>query len=120
MAHLLVLVVDDLEQFPNILKAWEEIGVPGITVIESLGSRRMHDALRDDLPLMVSLRAVFETQETHNRTLFAVVDDEVILDKAVQAAQQIVGDFAQPHTGILFTVPVEHALGILKVRPHKG
>jgi hypothetical protein len=24
----------------------------------------------------------------------------------------------QPHTGILFTIPVERALGIIKVRPH--
>ncbi len=119
MTHLLVLVVDNLDQFPAILNAWEEIGVPGITVLESLGSRRVREGLRDDLPLLISLRAVLEMEETHNRTLFAIIDNELLLEKAVQAAVQIVGDFTQPHTGILFTIPVDRALGIVKAKPHR-
>ncbi len=118
MASLLILVIDNLEQFPDLLKAWEEIGVPGITVLESLGSRRAEEGLRDDWPLLISLRAVLERQEMHNRTMFAVIDEEAILEKAIQSAQNIVGDFSQPHTGILFTVPVDRALGILKAKPH--
>lgn len=119
MAHLLVLVVDDQEHFPEILKAWEEIGVPGITVVESLGSRRLRDGLRDDLPLMISLRAVMELEETHNRTLFCVIENDALLEKAIAAAERIVGDFNQPHTGILFTVPVDRSMGVMKAEPHK-
>ncbi len=119
MTHLLVLVVDNLDQFPDILTAWEEIGVPGITVLESLGSRRVRDGLRDDLPLLISLRAVLEMEETHNRTLFCIIDSEAMLEKAIQAAERIVGDFSRPHTGILFTVPVDRALGIMKAKPHR-
>ncbi len=117
MINLLVLVVDNLEQFPDILKAWEQIGVPGITVLDSIGSRRLNGT-RDDLPLMLSLRAVLESQELHNRTMFSVIDNPDILEQAIEAAKRIIGDFTEPHTGLLFVVPVERAWGILKVEPH--
>lgn len=118
MANLLVVVLDNLENFPDLLETWEEIGVPGVTVLESIGSRRLEEAAGDDLPLMLSLRAVLESRETPNRTLLSLIDDDAVLEQAIQAAQRIVGDFSKPHTGILFTVPVGRAYGIVKARPH--
>ncbi len=114
--NLLVLVIDDFEHCASVLEAWERAGVPGVTVIDSAGSRRMHG--RDDLPLMVSLRAMLSGEESPNRTLFSVIDDDAVLDKAVEAARRIIGDFQQRHTGILFVMPVARAWGVLKVRPH--
>lgn len=32
MAHLVVLVLDNLTQFPHVLEAWEEAGVSGVTI----------------------------------------------------------------------------------------
>ena len=115
--NLLVLVIDDLEVEPDILQAWEEAGVPGVTVLDSQGSRREDEGDRDDLPLIVSLRTVLSAEESNNRTLFSVIDDDAVLERAIQAAQRIIGDFRRRHTGIMFVVPVSRAWGILKVRP---
>jgi hypothetical protein len=79
MTHLLVLVVDDVEKFPELLQAWEDIGVPGVTIVESRGSRRLGDSLRDDLPLIVSLRALLETERPHNFTVFTVMCEPTAL-----------------------------------------
>jgi nitrogen regulatory protein P-II 1 len=117
--NLLVLVIDEPEVEPDILAAWEEAGVPGITVLDSQGSRREDGANRDDLPLIVSLRTVLSSEESHNRTLFSVIDNDAVLEKAIQAAQAIIGDFQNRHTGIMFVLPVSRAWGILKVRPRK-
>ena len=117
MANLLVLILDNVEQFPEILEAWETAGVPGVTVLDSAGSRKfIEHANRDDLPLMPSLRALVSGDEAHNRTLFTVIEDEAVLERAVQVAQKIVGDFMQPHTGIMFVVPIGRTWGVPKAK----
>jgi nitrogen regulatory protein PII len=114
--NLLVLVIDDPVKQSDILDAWEDIGVPGVTVVDSMGSRR-ESGVRDDLPLIVSLRTVLSSEETNNLTLFCVIDDEAVLAQAIDAARRIIGDFHARHTGIMFVVPVSQAWGILKVKP---
>jgi nitrogen regulatory protein PII len=117
MAHLLVFVLDNLEQCPAILDAWEEAGTPGVTILESTGLGRLRGAMRDDLPLLPSLRDLLARQELHNRTLFTVIEDEATLERVITATEQIIGDFTRPHTGLLFVVPVSRVLGLKKRGP---
>ena len=72
--NLLVLVMDDLDKVHDVLEAWERAGVPGVTMLDSIGSKRLGDLGRDDLPLLVSLRAMLSGQEMPNRVLFSVID----------------------------------------------
>jgi nitrogen regulatory protein P-II 1 len=117
MANMLVLVLDQVEKFPEIVRAWEEVGVPGVTVLDSAGSRKLLDrASRDDVPLIPSLRSLLEGEESHNRTMFTVLEDDVVLERAIEAARKIVGDFDVPHTGILFVVPVTRTFGVPKAK----
>lgn len=117
MANLLVLVLDELDKFPAILEAWEQAGVPGVTVLDSVGTRQLKERVsRDDVPLMPSLRSLFAADEDHNRTLFTVIQDDAVLERVIAAAQNVVGDFMQPHTGILFVVPVSRAWGVPKAK----
>jgi hypothetical protein len=117
MANLLVVILDEIEKFPALLEAWEHIGVPGVTVLDSAGSRKIAEhAKRDDLPLIPSLRALVSGEEAHNRTLFTVIEDDALLERAVQTAQRVVGDFMQPHTGIMFVVPVARTWGVPKAK----
>jgi nitrogen regulatory protein PII len=118
IVSMLVLVLDNPDQEMDILQAWERVGVPGVTVFDTQGSKRSDDVGRDDMPLFVSLRTVLTSEESNNRTLFSLIDDEEVLDRAVEAAIDIVGDFQKPHTGILFVVPVSRAWGIVKAKPH--
>jgi nitrogen regulatory protein P-II 1 len=112
MAHLLVLVLDNLEQCPHVLDAWEGAGVTGVTILESTGLNRVRQGIRDDFPLMPSLRSLLAGRETHHRTLFSVVEDEAVLERAIEATQRVIGDLSQPYTGLLFVVPVSQVLGL--------
>lgn len=114
MAHVLVLVLENLRLCQEVLKAWEEAGAPGVTVLESTGLARLCTVLRDDLPLMPSLRDVLSAREMHHRTLFTVIEDEAVLERVVEATERVVGDFSEPRTGILFAVPVTFGLGLRK------
>ncbi len=115
MSYLVVLIADNPSDCPYILDAWEEIGVTGVTILESTGLGRFRRAgLRDDLPLMPSLRELFQSDEVRHRTLLSVVDDQTKVDEMVSAAQQVIGDLDGPHTGFLFVVPVVQAYGLGK------
>jgi hypothetical protein len=61
---------------------------------------------------MPSLQSLFAGTEERHRTLLAVIDDEAVLEHAIQVAEEVVGDFNLPNTGILFVVPVSRALGL--------
>ncbi len=119
MAHLLVLVLDNLEHCPDVLEAWEESGVPGATMLESTGLQRLRGVVRDDLPLLPSLDNLLARGELHHRTLFAVIEDEATLQRVISATEGIIGDFSHQHTGLLFVVPVTRVLGLEKRHPEE-
>lgn len=118
MAYVLVLVLDNLEQCPAVLDAWEEAGVGGVTILESSGLGRMRGIFSDDLPLIPSLRDLLATREFQHRMLFTVLEDEATLERVIAATERVVGDLNEPHTGLLFVMPVSRVLGLHKRRPN--
>jgi hypothetical protein len=113
MLHLVVAVINDVNQLEPMMEAWTAAGARGITVLHSTGVARLTDALRrDDVPLFPSLSDLLEHDDLHHRTLFSVVEGDELVDRLIAAAQAIVGDFDEANTGILFTVPVGRALGL--------
>ncbi len=117
MAYLIVLIIDDPDDCPAILEGWEAIGIGGITILESSGLGRFRRAgMLDNLPLMPSMRDLFEKGETHHRTLLSVVEDQEKVDQMVTTAKRIIGDLETGHTGFLFVVPVVQAHGLGKRR----
>ena len=115
MPNMVVVVMPDIEKCQDVLDAWEKFGVTGVTILESLGLHKIQQmrAMRDDLPLIPSLRHLLEGEEYHHRTAFVVLDDDFDLEGFIQATERAVGgDFDAPNTGILFVVPVTRALGM--------
>jgi len=121
MSYLVVLIVDDLDDCPAVLDAWEAAGVLGVTILASTGLGRIRRAgLRDDMPLMPSLQDLLESEEVHHRTLLSVVDSQELVDKMVAIVQQVIGNLEDPHTGFLFVVPVIQAYGLGKHRTDRS
>lgn len=115
MSFMVVLIIDDPDDCSEILDSWEDAGVTGVTILESSGLGRLRRAgARDDIPLMPSLRDLFQTSEVPHRTLLSVVNDQQTVDRMVKAAQRVIGDMDDPHTGFLFVVPVVQAYGLGK------
>ncbi len=114
MYYLVSLVLDDVNLSSDVLDAWDQAGAGGITIIETTGLARIRkkEGLRDDLPLMPSLRAMFHAREEHHRTLFSIVEGEAMVEKLIAATEAVVGDLTTPHSGILFALPLSHVVGI--------
>ena len=121
MSYLVVLIVNEVDDCPAVLDAWEEAGVLGITIFASTGLGHVRRAgLRDDLPLLPSLQDLIGSEEEQHRTLMSVVDNQEMVDKMVVAAQQVIGDLDDPHTGFLFVLPVIQAYGLGKHRTDRS
>ncbi|MFN8595420.1 MAG: hypothetical protein U0559_04445 [Anaerolineae bacterium] len=111
MPNVIFVVLPDLETCQSMLQVWRAAGVPTATVLDSMGLHEMKAAGRDDMPLMPSLRNLL-AHETPQRTMFAVIDDDIDLEHVIAASEQVVGSFERRNSGILFVMPVTHVRGL--------
>ncbi|NOZ29432.1 MAG: CBS domain-containing protein [Chloroflexi bacterium] len=115
MTQLLIVILDDLACMPDLLQAWQAIGVPGTTILESVGAYRVSTWL--SRVGLGALDGLFEAKEVRRRTLLAAIEDDDLLAQAVAEAERIVGGFDRPDSGLLLVLPVAQARGLHKVRP---
>jgi nitrogen regulatory protein PII len=113
---MILLVLNDPSLMDDVISAWEEAGVGGITILPSTGMARIREkaAWRDDLPLIPRLEDFHDYVESLNRTLFTIVATDEMVDKVIAATQAVTGDLNDPHTGILITLPVDRFIGIFR------
>ncbi len=114
MPNLIVAIVTEMQICHDVIRVWEEAGVPGATILDSIGMRHLQQqrAKRDDLPLMPSLRNILGQDEYNHRTIFSVVPDEFDIEDLIRRTEALVGNFDAPHTGLLFVVPVSTIRGL--------
>ncbi len=112
MAYLLVVILEDLERLPTLLKAWRRVGVPGVTLLSSVGGYRTETWL--ERVGLSGLSRLLEGGEVKQRMLLSLIDDEALLSRAIAEAEAVVEGFDRPHSGILFVLPVSEALGLRK------
>lgn len=111
---LILMVLHDTALLNDLLMEWNSAGAPGVTVLPSIGLGRMKKlaGLREDLPLIPSLEDILRPNEESNRTLFAIVETEEMVDRIVAATMKITGDLDLPQTGILAVLPVMRCYGL--------
>ncbi len=113
--YMIMFVLNDTDNFDEIIDAWNDIGVNRVTVMPSTGLGKLkRAALRDDLPLIPSLDDLIAHSEIASRTLFAVVKNEEVIDQLVSQTEKIIGDLNKPNTGVIFVFPVARAYGLEK------
>ena len=64
--------------------------------------------------MFLGLSRMFQADQYVHNTLFSVVQDESIIPNVVAATESVTGDLRDPHTGVLFTLPVSGVWGIPK------
>lgn len=112
MPSLVALVLFDLRHFEATLAAWRGAGASAVTILDSVGTRELEEqARRADLPLMPSIRDLLQAEGAHRKTIFSVVQDDVV-EPIIKATEEVMGDLSEPHKGILFVMPVSRVVGI--------
>ena len=114
MPQLVNLILHDPGRTDEVVHAWLEAGVLGITLLDSSGLARQVSErdLRDDLPLFPSLRAMLSIPERNSRLVFSVVPDNFDLDGLIAATERVLGPLTAPDSGIFYVVPVTRTVGV--------
>ncbi len=108
--YLLVIILDKAKDLENIIRKFREIGVTGATVFDSIGVGRT--TLYGSTEVIASLKRIFDPEtRAYNHTILSVIRTKETLDAAVEAAQEVCGDFTKPDTGIMFTVKLDQVIG---------
>lgn len=114
MSKLVILITSRVEEGHQIGEAWQKVGAPGVTFIESYGLRRMQEASKgaELLTGMMSLFEILRQQEETSLIVLCVVDNDEIVDHLQAATSEVLGDLLAPHTGVMFVIDVERAIGV--------
>ncbi|MEZ0395968.1 MAG: hypothetical protein ABWK53_06030 [Anaerolineales bacterium] len=114
--YMILFVLNDPDRLEEVLAAWEEAGVSGVTILPStgLGRIRQKEGLRDDLPLLPSLEDFYHHEADINHTLFTLVESEALAQKVLAATEAIVGSLDRPGNGILAVLPTVNIHGLIK------
>jgi CBS domain-containing protein len=118
MAYLLIVILEDLDRLPNLLAAWKRIGVPGVTIIPSVGGFRAETWLNKIG--LGGLDRLFVRGDFQQRTLFSIILDKELLERAISEADEVVEGFDRPHSGILFSLSIEDTLGVHKRKSNES
>ena len=110
--YALLFVLDDPDRLDEVLTAWANIGVRGVTIMESTGWQR-----RRIQQSMIGARFDFAAlaggaRLENHMTLFVVVENRDIIQSALEEVEAIVGNLDGPDTGILVAWPIEVVKGL--------
>lgn len=117
MAKLVVLISRDREKGIEVAEAWQQrCGATGVTIIDSYGLGSLEEQRRSmELPMFISMASILHQVRATNQMLFSAAEDDRV-DCMIEVAQEIMGSLDQPHTGIMFVVPIDRVVGLA----HKG
>jgi nitrogen regulatory protein PII len=115
--YVLVLVLEQVEKLPKILKDLVQIGLTGTTVLDSTGMGRLLMEWEVSDPLLEFIKKVLSDKKKTNKTLFTVINEEKALKKAISTVKSNTGDLNEHGKGILFAIPIAFAEGVNKHIP---
>ena len=97
-------VLKQPEHLVAILEGFANIGIKGSTVMNSTGMGRVLMKAGAEGPAMEVINKMIANNESSNKTIFTVVKEKDLLDKAIGIVKSLCGDLAEPGKGILFAV----------------
>ena len=99
--QMIMFVLDDPDHLDGVLDAWRDVGVSGVTIIESSGMYRYQQQRPLGARYAFGMARAPKRVNVGNYTLFAIVPDADVVRVCLEAAERIVGDLDGPDTGVL-------------------
>ena len=107
---LLVFVLNKEELLEEVLAAYLEAGIPGATILDSEGMGRF---LTYEVPLFADFKEFMKGNKQDNKTIFSVIQNEKSIPRLEKLLDKVCGGLDEPGTGILFTLPLDYARGLV-------
>jgi hypothetical protein len=109
---MILFVLDDPSQLDSVLDAWNEIGVSGVTIMDSTGINRRRLARQVGTTFMAGINRLMSSEQETHYTLFTIVDSVEVVEECTAAVERIVGDLDTPNSGVLAAWPLDYVKGV--------
>ncbi len=104
---LVIIFLDQIEYLDDLLAAFLEIGVPGATVLDSVG---MWHVISYDIPIFAGLRDAFAGSSPTNKTILIVTQEDQI-DQIDEVLQDITGYLDETGIAKMASLPIDKLFG---------
>lgn len=111
--QLLVVVLNKIEEFDDLLIELSNNGIRGGTIIDTMGMARALANDHSEIPLFGTLRSILNEDRPINKTIFMVLPDAK-LPVAINCVRKVVPNINEENMGIMFTLPVNYVEGLTK------
>lgn len=71
-----------------------------------MGSAIVNNSNNQNFSFFSSLKTLLEDAHPYNKTIFTVLENEELVEKAVAVVQGVIGDISSPGVGFMFTIPI--------------
>lgn len=112
---MVFFVLNDTTFLEQILKAWNDLGFAGATIVDSAGQ---HKCQQKHIPMRFSFGGSTST-EICNTTLFLIVETRKQVKQCLEAIENVVGDLNKPDTGVFCAWPLSITKGVQTYRNEK-
>jgi nitrogen regulatory protein P-II 1 len=109
--RLLVFILNNEEFLEEVLEAYVEAGISGATLLDSEGMGRF---LTYEVPLFADFKEFMKGNKPYNKTILSVVKDMKTVKRLIPLVEASVGSLDEGGTGIMFTIPVDWAAGLVR------
>ena len=108
--QMLMVILKKVELVEDVMHELAESGVRGGTIVDGTG---MAKALvnMEDLPMFGMLRHMLTDEKKLESKLliFVLKNEQVTITR--ETIKKVVGDFSEPNTGIMFSIPIADVEG---------
>ncbi len=105
--YALFLVLNETDYLDEILARFVDVGVRGATILDSQGmGGALTAARKKDPSLFAPFKVLFEGARPYNKTIFTVLENEELVERAVAAVKDVLGDPPRPGVGLMFSLPI--------------
>lgn len=107
--ELLVYIMNHVDLLDNLLEEFSQVPNFRATIIDSAGMAHM----LKDTSYFLSLRNLLNQSQVNSKTILMAIDKDDV-DKAIEIIESVVGSLDSPDTGVVFTLPISRAKGLIK------
>lgn len=113
--NMVMYIANDMAHIEGMIKVWTQAGVRNLTILDSVGLQEaVATGMASKSTVFPSMAKMLKKHRTPSRTIFSVIDDDDILNKAVAASNEFTNNWSDPESGVLLVLPVAQAHGLDK------
>lgn len=103
----LFIVLNEMDYLNDILDGFVDVGISGATILDSQGMANIIvNSDKQHIFPYGQLKALIQDALPYNKTIFTIVENQELVDKAVAMVQNVIGDVPKPGVGFMFSLPI--------------